>query len=97
MRGLLVSFIVTGRLFANACVISAGDEDFEPLEEAPCLRGLGSCIPNEHVRPDTDVLKPLNQRRVEREGQKPGRCRKGTEWSIPALMAPLPRTLEFIA
>src|SRR5712691_3166189 len=97
MLGLPRGDIVAGHLGDVDAIVGAGDEDLEPLEQASCLRGLGACVPNEYVRPDADVLKPLDQRCVEGKGQEPGRGLLGTERSIPALMAPLPRTLECIA
>ena len=77
--------------------VVSGDEDLEPLEEASCFGGLRARIPNEHVCPNADLLQPLDQCGVEREGQKPGRGLNGPEESIPALMAPLPRPLELIS
>jgi len=38
----------------------AGDEDLKSLEQASCFGGLRAHIPNEHVRPDADLLQPLD-------------------------------------
>src|SRR5215468_9206750 len=89
--------IVIGHMYCVDDVILTCDENLEPLEQASCFGGLRAGIPNEHLCPDADLLQPLDQRGVQREGQKPGRGLKGPEASIPALMASLPRALELLA
>src|SRR5215470_14624852 len=88
--------IVIGHVCCVDDIILPCDEDFEPLEEASCFGALRARIPNEHVCPDADLLQPLDQCGVEREGQKPGRSLKGPEESITALVASLPGSLELL-
>src|SRR5215467_3979672 len=89
--------IVIGHVCCVDDIILACDEDLEPLEQSSCFGGLRARIPNKHVCPDADLLQPLDQRRVEREGQKPDPGLKGPEESITALMASPPRSLELLA
>src|SRR5712692_10990090 len=75
----------------------SGDEDLEPLEQAPQLGGLGARISDAHVCADADLLEALEQGRMEGKCQKPRGCLEAAEWSKAALMAPLPGSFEFVA
>src|ERR1700730_10964660 len=94
MLGLPRSNGIAGLGFNVRHVVRFCDTDFEPLEQAPRLGGLGACIPNEHFRSDAHVLEPLEQGCMQGEGQKPCGCLKAPEWPKTALMAPLPGALE---
>src|ERR1700730_4675728 len=97
MLGLPWRAVLAGQVCDVNYILMSGDKDLEPLEQAPQLGGLGARISDAHLCADADLLKALEQGRMEGECQKPRGCVEAPEWSKAALMAPLPGSFEFVA
>src|SRR5215472_12402868 len=96
MLGLPGLSIAASRLLdVSQCLVS-GNEDLEPLEQAPRLGGLGACVPEEDVRADSDVPEALPQGRVKGKGHEAAGRLQRAKRPIPALVAALPSPLQFV-